>query len=138
MGTTADKLERLAETKNVLKEILVEQKGITEAASEDNFYSLVELVGRVPKLESITGDGSNTITVSFRVKGFLIHLQEPPISVNTVLSGVYDSDINVCFFSRALGVSPESFLVFDLAGSTEISTNTGKFAKGKNYILYYW
>lgn len=52
MGTTADKLARLNETKALLKTRLTE-KGI-DVASENNFYNLADKVGEISGTKSFT------------------------------------------------------------------------------------
>lgn len=52
MGTTADKLARLSETKALLKTRLTE-KGV-DVASENNFYNLADKVGEISGTKSFT------------------------------------------------------------------------------------
>ena len=52
MGTTADKLARLSETKALLKTRLTE-KGL-DVASEENFYNLADKVGEISEKKSFT------------------------------------------------------------------------------------
>lgn len=54
MGTTADKLARLNETKALLKTRLAE-KGL-DVASENNFYNLVNAISQIQGAESIIGE----------------------------------------------------------------------------------
>lgn len=59
MGTTADKLARLNETKALLKTRLTE-KGL-DVASENNFYNLADKVGEIEQ-----GGKTDTVNVSLK------------------------------------------------------------------------
>lgn len=140
MGTTADKLARLNETKNVLKQRLVE-KGITEAASDDNFYRLADAVGRIFQMKSITvtGDGTNKIVVPFSIDRFFICALKR-VS-RSIISGLYNnSDINIVFTSGGLVVTDGTFTVTVSESETTISSGSliDNFADGAEYIIYYW
>ena len=62
MGTTADKLARLNETKALLKTRLTE-KGL-DVASENNFYNLADKVREIQ-----TGSSTETVTISINISG---------------------------------------------------------------------
>lgn len=138
MGT-ADKLARLNETKALLKQRLVE-KGITEAASEDNFYRLADAVGMIYQMKSITvtGDGTNKIVVPFPIDRFFICASKK-VS-RGVTSGLYNNfDINIVFISGGLVVTDGTFTVTVSESGTTISAGLiDKFADGTEYIIYYW
>lgn len=74
MGTTADKLTRLSETKALLKTRLTE-KGL-DVASEDNFYNLANKVGEIESTQYFflrIGGGSNVLQNSdFLINGMFI------------------------------------------------------------------
>lgn len=139
MGTTADKLARLNETKALLKQRLVE-KGITEAASDDNFYRLADSVARIYQTKSITvtGDGTNKIVVPFSIDRFFICALKR-VS-RSVISGLYNnSDINIFFIDGTLSVTDGTFTVTVSESETTISSGLfDKFEDGTEYIIYYW
>lgn len=140
MGTTADKLARLNETKALLKQRLVE-KGVTEAASDDNFYRLADSVGMISPMKSITitGDGTNKIVVPFSIDRFFICALNRVSK--SIVSGLYNnSDINIYFNNGGLVVSDGTFTVAVSESETTISSGSliDKFADGAKYIIYYW
>lgn len=138
MGTT-DKLARLNETKALLKQRLVE-KGITEAASDDNFYRLAGAVGMISQMKSITvtGDGTNKIVVPFSIYRFFICALKRVSE--SIISGLYNnSDINIVFINSVLVVMDGTFTVTVSESETTISAGLiNKFADGIEYIIYYW
>lgn len=140
MGTTAEKLIHLNETKALLKQRLVE-KDITEAASDDNFYSLADMVARIYQMKSITvtGDGSNEIVVPFSIDRFFICALKR-VS-RSIISGLYNnSDINIFFYSNGLVVMDGAFTVTVSKSETTISSGSPveNFADGTEYIIYFW
>ena len=140
MGTTADKLARLNETKALLKQRLVE-KGVTEAASDDNFYRLANSVGMILETKSITvtGDGTNRIVVPFSIDRFFIcALKAVKIGI---ISGLYNGfDINIVFVNSGLIATDDIFAVTVSESKTTISSGSlsDNFADGAEYIIYYW
>lgn len=140
MGTTADKLARIEETKALLKQRLVE-KGITEAASDDNFYRLADAVAMVFPMKAITviGDGTNKIVVPFSIDRFFICASKK-VS-RGVTSGLYNNfDINIVFISGELLATVSTFTIIVSESETTISFDDpiSNFADGTEYIIYYW
>lgn len=138
MGTT-DKLARLNETKALLKQLLVE-KGITGAASEDNFYRLAGAVGMIYEMKSITvtGDGTNKIVVPFPIDRFFICALKR-VSKG-IISGLYNNSvINIVFINGVLAAMDGTFTVTVSESGTIISAGLiDAFADGTEYIIYYW
>lgn len=81
MGTTADKLARLSETKALLKTRLTE-KGV-DVTSEENFYNLADKVGEIQ-----SGSTIEMCSVNLKVSGwppFKIELIYPFYDGETIL-----------------------------------------------------
>lgn len=108
MGTTADKLARLNETKALLKTRLTE-KGI-DVAAEENFYNLADKVGEIETvggtvnvlLSDLTGYGTSYVNFKFNQGGDLKYDSIGPFEEKTI-----QVDINtILFYSGDFSSNP--------------------------------
>lgn len=97
MGTTADKLTRLNETKALLKTRLTE-KGL-DVASENNFYNLADKVGEISgddKIEyNITGSGTFPLLPSKAKPGDVIVVSAGYVNASNIYLSITNTNDHI-------------------------------------------
>lgn len=145
MGTTADKLARLNETKALLKTRLTE-KGL-DVASENNFYNLADKVGEIPsgvEIKSYT-QTFDTQTFDFTIpeecENFVI-FKTTDYNSGT-LGGIYTKDGNNTFFGIRIRMVVSGIFQVDLRDGVtyvegDVSSADEPLDLDGGYVIYYW
>lgn len=143
MGTTADKLARLNETKALLKTRLTE-KGL-DVASENNFYNLADKVGDIPtgveiKSYTETFSGGDSFTIPEECENFVIF--DTGFASGT-LGGIYTKDGNNIFFGVRFRMPVHGIFQVELRdGITYVRGDVGMADEdidlNGEYVIYYW
>lgn len=147
MGTTADKLARLNETKALLKTRLTE-KGV-DVTSEENFYNLADKVGEIQSgstgklkwiklnaVQTLAPPVTTQVDVDLPIAGNPIYVF---VRIPTVGGGDYGEPYPVLIltaYTHTLGVTPitnggQVKAIVELGGQIELETYTQTVSNNK-------